>query len=278
MARAQNKHTAGSATRYVAGMARKLREKQGLSQRELGERTGFTAAAISAMETCAQPASDQMLIALEAALGGGLGLFEDAREFVRLEKYPVQFKNFVPLEQAALTMSSYETFVINGLFQTERYARALIGGGYPPLEEERVEELVEARLARRALFDRVPVALVELVVEEAVLRRPFGSREIMREQLLYLTELGERRNVTLQVLPLERGIRGDHAGARGGMTLIETPSHDHLLYMEIQDESLLISEPEKVSSRAQQYAKIRAQALDPDQSLTLIERLAGEEQ
>ncbi|TXL91977.1 helix-turn-helix transcriptional regulator [Streptomyces sp. IB2014 016-6] len=276
MARAENKESAGPATRLVADIARMMRLQKGMTQEQVGVETGFSAAAVSAMETCAQPASDQMLVALGRVLGDELGIFEQAREYVRLDKYPAQFKNYVLLEQKAVGLCLYATLVVHGLFQTEAYARALIGGGYPPLSEQRVEELVEARMARKALFDREPVALIELILEEAVLRRTIGSREVMRDQLSHLAEYGRRRNVTLQVLPLDCGVSGEHAGDRGGMTLVETPEHDHLAYLEPQDESLLISDPAKVSTYAQRYAKIRSQAMGPRESLGLIERLAGE--
>lgn len=110
----------------------------------------------------ALPHSRQMLVKLEEVIGAGLGVFEKARPLMRLGKYPAQFKDYVLLEQRVLTLSTYVTFVVHGLFQTEDYARALIGGGYPPLKEERVTELVEGRMARRALFDREPTALIEL--------------------------------------------------------------------------------------------------------------------
>ncbi|MGW2860525.1 helix-turn-helix domain-containing protein [Streptomyces sp. NPDC001205] len=277
MARAENKETAGPTAQMVAKLARKLRLRKGWTQEKLGTEIGFSAAAVSAMETLAQPASDQMLVELERVLGEGFGFFEEARIPLRMEKYPVQFQGYAALEQNALVLRLYSTLVIHGLFQTEAYARALIGGGYPPLSEQRVEELVEARMARKALFDRTPVALIEVVLEESVLRRVIGSREIMREQLLYLAECGRRRNVTLQVLPLDCGLSGENAGDRGEMNLVETPEHDRLCFLEVQGESLLIADPAKVSTFAQRYAKIQAQALDPRESLGLIERLAGEQ-
>ncbi|WP_405890284.1 helix-turn-helix transcriptional regulator [Streptomyces sp. NBC_00133] len=277
MARAENKETAGPATRLVANVARSIRVQKGWTQEQLGNEIGFTGAAVSAMETCAQPASDQMLVELERVLGGGTGIFEEARTHVRLDKYPAQFKNYALLEQKAVGLCLYATLVVHGLFQTEEYARALIGGGYPPLSEGRVEELVEARMARRALFEREPVALIELVLEESVLRRTIGGEEVMRGQMRHLAECARRRNVTLQVLPLDAGLSGEYAGDRGGMELVETPEHDRLVFLEMQGESLLIKEPGKVSTLTQRYARIRAQALDPRESLGLIERLAGEQ-
>ncbi|MFG3586693.1 helix-turn-helix transcriptional regulator [Streptomyces sp. NPDC047990] len=276
MARAENKTEAGGTARVVAALAKALREQQRLSQEELGALIGYTGSAVSAMETCAQPASDQMLIKLEESIGLGLGVFEKARGYIRADKYPPLFKDFAPLEQKALSLQSYAMLVVHGLFQTEAYARALIGGGYPPLSKQRVAELVEARMTRKSLFDRDPTVLIELVLDESALRRAVGSKEIMREQLIRLVEYGELRNVTLQVMPLARGLRGEHAGLHGEITLLESPDHEHVAYLEAQDESLLISDPAKVTTYTHRYAKIRAQALGPDESLGLIEQLAGE--
>lgn len=264
------------ATQLIAEIARIIRLEKGLTQEGLGKETGYTGSAISAMETGAQPASDQMLERLEETVGDKRGIFDVARKYVLMEKYPVRFRGFSQMETSAFMISSYATLVLDGLFQTEAYARALIAGGYPPVSAERVDELVEARLARRALFDRDPVAMIELIIEEAVLRRPFGGWEVMRDQLLSLTKDAQRDNVTVQVLPLNRGLKGNYAGDRGPMKLVETKDHEHVVYMEIEDESILVSNPAKVSRLFQRYAKIRAQALSPDESLGLIERLAGE--
>ncbi|MFJ8489141.1 helix-turn-helix transcriptional regulator [Streptomyces sp. NPDC094038] len=278
MARAENKAEAGSTAQLLAALAKAFREQQELTQEELGKRIGYTGSAISAMETGAQPASDKMLAKLEETIGGGLGIFEKARRFVLLDKYPAQFKNFALVEQEAVTLSSYQTFVVDGLFQTPEYARALIGGGFPRLPEGKVDELVEARVARRALFDRAdPTAMIELILEESVLRRPFGSWEVMRDQLRSLAEDAERDNVSVQVVPLERGLHGGHAGAHGDMVVVKTKEHHDVVYMEVEDQSLLVSEPSQVARLTHRYAKIRTQALSPDESLSLIRKLAGEE-
>ncbi|MGW0118988.1 helix-turn-helix domain-containing protein [Streptomyces sp. NPDC003327] len=277
MARAENKESAGPAARVAATVAKRMRVKQGLTQDQLGTRMGYTGAAVSAMERLTQPVSEEMLLQLERVLGEGTGIFAELLDLVRLEKLPEQFRGYAPIEQKAVALWLYANHVVHGLFQTEAYARALIAGGYPEPTPERVEELVVARMSRKALFDRKPVCEIELILDESVLRRPIGSREIMREQLEYLAECARRRNVNLQVLPLDAGLGGAYVGDRGNLTVIETPAHDHITFLEIQGESLLITDRAKVSTHRQRYAKIRAQALDPRRSLGLIEELAGEQ-
>ncbi|WP_424918801.1 helix-turn-helix domain-containing protein [Streptomyces sp. wa1064] len=275
MASSENKESANPTARMVAELARTLRIERGWTQEQEGKEIGYSAAAISAMETCAQPASDSMLVELERVHGKRTGLFLTAQRYMRMERLPEQFQDYALLEEGAVSLQLFVTNVIHGLFQTEAYARALIGGGCPPLSDDRVEDLVQLRMARNVLFDRDPLPMIEIIIDEAVLRRVIGSEEIMREQLLHLVECARRRNVTLLVLPLDAGKYGEYAGARGAMNLLETPGHEHLVYLEPQDESLLISDPAKVSVYAQRYAKIRSQALGPRESLDLIKRLAG---
>ncbi|MBD0712060.1 MULTISPECIES: helix-turn-helix transcriptional regulator [unclassified Streptomyces] len=275
MARAEHKETIGPAARMAAAIAKRLRLKKGLTQTQLGKLTGYTGAAISAMERLIYAISDDMLVQLERVLADGTGIFEEMRELVRMEKLPEQFRDYAAIEKKAVALWLYANHVVHGLFQTEAYARALIAGGHPVPTDERVEELVAARMDRKSLFDRKPVCEIELILDESVLRRPIGSEEIMREQLVYLAECARRRNVTLHVLSMEAGLRDEYAGARGEMNVLETPAHDRVVYLEIQDESLLLSDVGKVSTYMQRYAKIRAQALDPRESLGLIEELAG---
>ncbi|WP_308117306.1 DUF5753 domain-containing protein [Streptomyces fuscigenes] len=218
-----------------------------------------------------------MLEALERVLGEGSGIFEEAREFVRLDRYPRKFMGFAPLEQRSVALYIYETHLINGLLQTERYAEALFRGGFPPLPDEQVEELIEGRMARKALFSRQPTALIEVVVDESALRRQIGSREIMREQLKHVAEMAGLRNATIQVLPLDAGLGDECPAERGTQTLIETLEGDRFVYLELGGESLLVKEISEVRTYAQRYAKIRAQALSPADSLSFIERLAGED-
>ncbi len=49
------------------------------------------------------------------------------------------------------------------------------------------------------------------MIDEAVLRREVGGRAVMRAQLGRLLEMSERSNITLQVIPFNRGV---HPGMR----------------------------------------------------------------
>ncbi|MBB1252093.1 helix-turn-helix domain-containing protein [Streptomyces alkaliterrae] len=262
---------------YCAEMVRKLREARGWSQEELGRRAGYTGAAISALETLKQPPTEVMLAKLDQVFFDGQGIFTLAGKFLALDHLPSFFKDYALIEQDALTISSYQPFTMDGVFQTEQYARAIIGGAYPALTEEEINAYVNGRLARAALFDRKnPIPHIDLILEEAVLRRQFGTREAMALQLLHLLELSKRPNVCVQILRMDQGQTGEHAGVDGPMKLLEKSDHKQVVYLEVQRRGLLISQPEEVSEMAQRHMMLRAQALNRYESRNFIEKVAAE--
>ncbi|SCK36147.1 Helix-turn-helix domain-containing protein [Streptomyces sp. WMMB 714] len=268
----QNKKATSPSAQYFAEILRLLRTSAGLSQNDLGARMNYTGGAVSAVETGAKPATDEFVTAAEKALDAG-GVILAASKYLRLERYPEHFQGFVQLEQEALSVSSFCTQVIHGLLQTESYAQAVLSCGFPPLDETEVEGLAGARMERAALLTRKPVCVINIVLEEAALRRRVDSAETMKAQYEHLLTCAGRPNVVVQVMPTERG---EHAGIEGPMTLIETPVCERLAYMECNGTSSLVSRPEDVGVFARRYAMIGQQALRPEESLSLIKELAEE--
>lgn len=268
----QPKKVVSPAGQYFAEVLHLLRCRAKWSQNDLGGRMSYTGAAVSAVETCAKPATDEFVQAAEKALDAG-GLIGAASKYLRLERYPEYFQGFVRLEQDALSVMSWCTQVVHGLLQTEEYARALFQGVFPPLDPEEVDQLVAARLERAALLERKPVCVVDIVLDEVTLRRHVADTRTMKRQYEHLLACAERPGVTLQLMPMERG---PHAGLQGPMTLVETSENERLVYMEANDRSTLISKPSDVGLLARRCAMIRSQALRPKESLDLIMQLAGE--
>ncbi|MDT0378893.1 helix-turn-helix transcriptional regulator [Streptomyces sp. DSM 42041] len=260
------------AGQYFAEVLRLLRVRVGLSQNELGTRMNYTGAAVSAVETCAKPATDGFIDAAEHALDAG-GVIAAAGKYLRLERYPEHFQGFVQLEQQALSVSSFCTQVIDGLLQTESYARAVLRFGFPPLEEEEVDALAAARVERRALLSRKPRCVINIVIEESALRRRLGGPGVMKEQYQHLLDSAALPHVTLQVMEASRS---GHAGLQGPAKLVETPDRETLAYMEANGHSTFVSKPAEVGPLAHRHAMISRQALRVEESMKLIEQLTGE--
>jgi hypothetical protein len=125
---------------------------------------------------------------------------------------PQWFRAYVDLEQAASMIRTYEGQFVPGLLQTDDYARSVM---VRVLEEtpEEIERRVEVRTARQAVLSRPDPPRLWAVVDEAALRRPVGSAEIMRDQIERLIEAAGLPNVTLQVLRFGAGAHPAMVGA-----------------------------------------------------------------
>lgn len=93
------------------------------------------------------------------------------------------------------------------------------------------------------------------------------------EQLRQLRESADLPGLTLQIMPFGRTT---HAGLNGPFVLLETPDHQHLAYVETLRGSLFVEDPDEVSVLARKYAMLRTQALNPEETKGLLDRLLGE--
>ncbi|MFJ1735930.1 helix-turn-helix domain-containing protein [Streptomyces sp. NPDC088254] len=264
--------------RAVGKQLRLLRERAGLTQKELGDRLGYGPDLISALERGVRTPQREFLEAADELLdAGGLlkALIEDverAKAKARV-RHPAWFKDYARLERSAVEINFYNNHDVPGLLQTERRTRALYVMRKPVLDQDTVEQRVASRVDRQEILTRWPLPMVTAVIEEVVLRRPLGGWDIHREQLEHLLKLGRLPSVELQVMPSERS---EHAGMGGPFVLLTPKGKPQVGYTEAQSSSNLITDPEEVRMLAARYGSIRAQALTMQESLVLIESLLGE--
>ncbi|MFB7082382.1 helix-turn-helix domain-containing protein [Streptomyces sp. NPDC056308] len=189
------------------------------------------------------------------------------------ERFPAFVQDFVEYEQEAVTLLSYQSQVVPGLLQTEQYARFLFSCLYPPLEEDEQEEWVTARLDRQRLLERKPRPMLHFLLEESILRSQIGDPTMLRDQIRHLRQCMELPFLGLQIMPMRLP---KHAGLAGPMVMLETPDHDHVVYVEGQLTSYLHEDPDDVSVLQQMYGMLRSQALSVEQSARLLDELLGE--
>ncbi|MFH9734801.1 helix-turn-helix domain-containing protein [Streptomyces sp. NPDC017260] len=264
---------AGAGILHVFGRQLKLcRERAGLDRAELGSRTGYSASTIASFEQGRRIPPPRFIDKADELLDAG-GLLKAGKEEVARAQYPAFFRDAARLETKAAALHVYATKAVPGLLQTEEYARAVFTMWRPLLDEETIGQRVTARLARQEMFSRTPMPTISFVIEEFVLRRPLGGCQVMRGQLEQILLYGHRRNVEMQVMPIERE---EHAGLEGPFTLIETVEGQRIAYVEAYKDSRLYTERRSVREIEDQYGILRAQALTPRESLALVEKLLGE--
>jgi len=248
------------------------RRRAGMTQEQLADAIVYSLDMVSAVERGKRPAKLPFTRAAERVLDAG-GTLLALQEDVDLARLPRFFHDFATLEADAISFFWYGNHVIPGLLQTEGYARALLNAHCPPLDEETINQRLEARLERQSMLTRKPPVEFSFIIGEPVLHCPVGGRETLRAQLHHLLRQVELRNVEVQVVPTSHG---SHAGLHGPMVMLETRDHKRVAYMESHGESMVITDPDKVSAFELRYGKLRTQALNAHESARLIERAAGE--
>lgn len=176
-----------------------FREDAGLSQDQAARALGFSAAKLSRIESGKgrRPPSETDVRALlehydtdpyEASVL--LKLLQRAGEPGWWQRYdkrlmPEWFDRLVGLQEAAATIRTFEIQYVPGLLQTEAYTDAVVRRGLPNAPASEVGRRVELRKRRAQLLDRKDAPQLWAIIDESVLLRVLGSREVMREQLAH---------------------------------------------------------------------------------------------
>lgn len=249
-----------------------FRTRAGLERADFGKLVGYAAQSIASFEQGRRIPPPRLIDQADDVLDAG-GVLKALKEEMARAQYPAFFRDMARLEAEAVELCAYDTLVVKGLLQTEEYTRAVLGMRRPLLDEETIETRVAARLARHEIFNRWPAPLLSFVMEESVLRRPLGGTAVLRGQLEHLLLVGQKRNVEIQVMPLDRE---DNAGVDGPFTVITRKGGQQLMYMEVQGRSSLLTDREEARLASARYGIIRSQALSPRETTGFIEKLLGE--
>jgi transcriptional regulator with XRE-family HTH domain len=188
---------------------------------------------------------------------------------------PGWFETYLGLESAAVSIRSFEVQFVPGLFQTEEYARAVTWLGHHSADADEIDRRVALRIRRQDLLTRSGPPRVWAIVDEAVLRRPYGGAAVMRAQLRRLIEMAELEHVTLQVIPFARG---GHAGASGAFSILRFQERDlpDVVYIEQLTSALYLDQRPDVEHYLEVVDQLSGQALTPADSAAFIEQVARE--
>ncbi|POX44788.1 transcriptional regulator [Streptomyces sp. Ru71] len=185
---------------------------------------------------------------------------------------PPTYRDFISLESQASAMRTLETSVVPGLLQTPEYARAVTRAAVGAVDEERLDALVEVRLARQDVLRSDPPLRLSAVLDEAVLRREVGGPEVMARQLRRLLEAARLPQVRLQVLPFSAGA---HVGITGPFVIFSFSSTSDLdvVVLDHMTSSLYLERKEDLKAYAEAFNSLRIHALSPEDSLDFIASL-----
>ncbi|MFG2503817.1 helix-turn-helix transcriptional regulator [Streptomyces sp. NPDC048441] len=251
---------------------KRWREAAGLRVAEFAEAIGYGEDLVRKVERGARIPRPEYLDKADQVLGAK-GFISAMKEEMTKARYPKRVRELAKLEERAVELSLYSNHNIHGLLQTEDFARALLKTWRPTLSQDELERAVSARVGRQSIFDRSPAPELSFVQEEVTLRRPIGSKMVLRRQLERLLEVGQLQSIELQVMPTSCG---NHPGTAGLIEVLKFGDGTGVGRSEGAFASRPVSDPRQLRILELRYGIIRAQALSPGESLAFIEQVLGE--
>lgn len=247
---------------------------------EAAKRLEIAASSLSRFENGDGPVSvhlvRSMMDVYDQRLDDVLDLIRQARVKGWWKQYGISDKDFVALETGASRLSTYAITLVPGLLQTADYARTVFESGRKERREDWIANQLAVRLNRQErLTDEEHPLELDAVIHEFALRSRVGGAATMRTQLQHLALINELPTVTLRVLPVATF---SYEAAYGEFNILDfpvagQPSICHALHAlgdERQDKSEYV-EPARL-----RFAYLRSLALEPDESVALIDRVAEE--
>ncbi|WCD98206.1 helix-turn-helix transcriptional regulator [Streptomyces sp. HUAS 31] len=247
---------------YFGYELRRKREEAGLTLKQLGSVLFCSGSLIGQIETTLKVPTREFAERVDAALVTD-GMFSRLVGLVLRSQLPTWFQPFADMEAKATYVSTYQCQLVYGLLQTKEYAHAVLATGQP----EKLDELLAARMERQRILKRKRPPLTLVVLDEAVLHRPIGGVEVMRDQLLHLLSLRDERWIRLQVLPFRVG---EHVSLAGSFTLLRFDDDPDVVYTEDLISGHMTASSETIREAALRYAGLQGAALSVEDSAELI--------
>jgi len=266
--------------RELASRLRELRKQAGLTVEDVAGELLCSPPKISRIETGTRSATLRdvrdlcrlygvsqaeqarlMTIAREARQQGWWNKFDD-----------LAIDSLIGLEIEAKRISSHEAAVVPWAFQTEQYARAVIKGTLPRIDDRILNERVTARMTRQELLRGPEPPYLWSLIDESALRRAVGGGRVMREQLSKVLEVAATPNVTMQIVPFEAGAQ---PGLDNTFTLLEFDSSVQapVVFLENLAGNLYLERNADIERYEEVLEHLRACALSPAHSAKFVEEI-----
>jgi transcriptional regulator with XRE-family HTH domain len=184
------------------------------------------------------------------------------------QSFGLPYTDYVGLEHAAVSIKIYRCATVPGLLQTASYTRAVHKAGIIRLPDEVIEERVNERHTRQQRLTATGPPAVEVVLDEAVLRRSIGGPSAMAEQLDRIVAVAAYPNVTVQVLPFKIGA---HPALESDFTILSFDGQaSNIVYVEGLSGHMYLERPSDVERYQEVFERLRTMAPTPEESVAII--------
>ncbi|MGW5878076.1 helix-turn-helix domain-containing protein [Nocardiopsis terrae] len=269
---------------WIGKTFKELRQRNGMTMQEVAEYLGRDQSSLSRFEAGIHPPRKDDVVALMDLFGveeesqrqATLHMVGEVSKTGWWAKHAKDasgwFMDLLWVEERAEALRLFSDAVVPGLLQTPEYAEALMKADDPCAAKQQIKRGVDLRVKRQQILDREGFQL-SLVLDEAVIRRPVGGRQVMAVQIAHLISSAQRENLDIRVLPFSVGA---HCGGAGAFRLILMPEPFPVIaYIESPGGALFV-EASSADDLADRYDRLHQGSLDAQASIDFLREVEQE--
>lgn len=255
---------------------------KGMSGTEIAQRLGWSDSKVSRLFTGKRGANPNDVSAVLAICGIVPPKRDELVELARHasergwwqeygESLPPELHTLSDYEDAAITITNFETVVVPGLLQAPNYMRVLMHRT-PAIPNKEIDLRITARRHRQQVLDRRYPARFCFFLDEYALHRTGPGRTVMSEQVHHLLQISVRPHVEIRVIPDTVGF---HPGQMPFHVMEFAELHPVVL-IESQTSALFLERPDTIAGYRRIAAHLDNVALDERSSREWLATLATE--
>lgn len=258
---------------------RRYRECRGMTLEQLAASVLSSRSQLSRIEMAQMLAPYELPKMLDSVLSTD-GIFCKLYEIVKFESqsHPDRYRRREEMEARSKRIDCYAAQVVPDFLQSEGYARALFRIGHPNATEDDLDGLVRVLAGRQALLIGEQAVLrsdaaprISVILDEAVVRRPIGTPDVMHAQVLHLAKNVHTSSCVVQLLPFERGA---HALLSGAVNLLALSDGSFVEYRDEIGGGRASCDAESAATRSRYCDLLRAYALSPTETASFLYEIA----
>lgn len=199
--------------RELGKRLRELRTQRNLTVQEVAAELLCSATKISRLETATRKPVLRDIRDLCQLYGVDKSTTEQLMELAReshgqvwwTQYEDIELDPYLAFEQVATAITSFSTFYVPGLLQTEQYTRNIIRTVSPRMDPDVLKQRIEVRMRRQELLESDSRPRYRALLDEAVLHRRIGDSAIMAAQLEKVANTAREGKAVVQVIPFSAG-------------------------------------------------------------------------
>jgi transcriptional regulator with XRE-family HTH domain len=266
--------------RELGKRLRELRTMRNLTVQEVAAQLLCSATKISRLETAARKPVLRdvrdlcMLYGVDKATTDQLmELAQGAHGQVWWTQYEdIELGPYLGLEQVASAITSYSTYYVPALLQTEDYTRKIINTIAPRMDSDVLKQRVEVRMRRQEVLEDDSRPRYRVLLDEAVLYRRVGSPTVMAAQLDKAINTARSGRAVIQVIPLSAGAIA--AAQDSNFVLLEFDDeqrHSPMVFVEGLTGNQYLEHKPHIARYREAVDLLRDAALSPGDSINRID-------